>query len=260
MTISPHIELAAEEIVRIGSFPVTNALLASWTAVAFLALCAFSVRKLQAVPRMLQNAVELLVESFLRFMEGVLGSREKAQTHLPLVGAVFLFILASNWIGVLPGVGSIEFMGVHASRAVPLFRSAASDLNFTLALGIIAVLFINASAVRALGASAHLSKFFTLKDPIHSFVGILEFISEFARMISFSFRLFGNVFAGEVLLVVTAFVARILTPQTLSSLQSPIIAGVQIPFLTLEIFVGFIQALVFAMLTTVFVSIATAHH
>ncbi len=261
MVSALHIELAAEEILRIGSFPVTNTLITSWITVAVLATFAVGIRKLKMVPAGFQNATELLVEGFLNFSEGVLGSREKAEKYLPIAGTIFLFILASNWLGIFPGIGSIEFIEARTDSSVPLFRSAASDLNFTLALGVIAVLLVNISAVRAIGLREHLSKFFTFKSPILAFVGILEFISEFAKIISFSFRLFGNVFAGEVLLLVTAFVARLLIPNALSTVaQSPIIAGVQIPFLALEVFVGFVQALVFAVLTLVFISIATAHH
>ncbi len=128
---------------------------------------------------------------------------------------------------------------------IPFFRSSASDLNFTLALAIVAVVLVHILGVAAIGAGKHISKFFTLKSPLDFFVGILEFISEIAKMISFSFRLFGNVFAGEVLLVITAFLVPYLVP---------------VPFLALEIFVGFIQALVFAMLTTVFISIAVSNH
>ena len=124
-------------------------------------------------------------------------------------------------------------------------RSGASDINTTLALAIIALFFVHVIGIGAIGFWKHVGKFFTLRSPVDFFVGILEFISEIAKMISFSFRLFGNVFAGEVLLIIMAFLAPYVVP---------------VPFLGLELFVGFIQALVFAMLTTVFISLATAHH
>jgi F-type H+-transporting ATPase subunit a len=127
---------------------------------------------------------------------------------------------------------------------VPFLRSAGSDLNVTLALGIVAMTLVNVSGVNALGVWIHVRKFFTFKNPIDFFVGILELLSEFAKIISFSFRLFGNVFAGEVLLVIVGSLAPYVAP---------------VPFLLLEVFVGFIQALVFAMLTMVFISIAVAH-
>ncbi|MBI4137773.1 MAG: F0F1 ATP synthase subunit A [Candidatus Sungbacteria bacterium] len=258
----PHINIAAETLFTIAGFPITNALIASWITVGVLVFLILGVRRLQTIPAGMQNVFEVFVEGSLALMEGVLGSREKAEKYLPLVAAIFLFILTSNWIGILPGVGSIEYIaaGAHgAEERLPLLRSAASDLNFTLALGITAVVLVNAAGIRALGARTHLAKYFTFKNPIRAFVGILEFISEFAKIVSFSFRLFGNVFAGEVLLTVAAFVAALLTPAFLSSLQSGFIALTLLPFLALEIFVGFVQALVFAMLTMVFISIAVAH-
>ena len=144
-------------------------------------------------------------------------------------------------------MGSIGFFEIKEGKElfVPFLRSGASDINTTLALAIIALFFVHVIGISAIGFWKHIGKFFTLKSPVDFFVGILEFISEIAKMISFSFRLFGNVFAGEVLLIIMAFLAPYVVP---------------VPFLGLELFVGFIQALVFAMLTTVFISLATAHH
>lgn len=256
----PQIELAAEKLFDLfGFFPVTNALLSSWIAVLVLIALVAGVRRVRMIPSGIQNAFEVFIEGFLGLMEGIFGSREKAEKYFSIVGTIFLFVLTSNWLGILPGVGSIEFI-VNAHEKLPLFRSAASDLNFTLALGIAAVLLVNISGASALGIKKHLSKFFTIRNPIDAFVGILEFVSEFAKIISFSFRLFGNVFAGEVLLTITAFVAQVLTPTSLVSYQSGVMALALMPFLGLEIFVGLVQALVFAMLTMVFVSIAVAHH
>jgi F-type H+-transporting ATPase subunit a len=141
-------------------------------------------------------------------------------------------------------VGSFGLEDEH-HHFTPLLRSPASDLNFTLALAILTVVAVNVFGIAAIGAWKHISKFFNFSSPINFFVGILEFISEIARMISFAFRLFGNVFAGEVLLVVIAFLAPFIAP---------------VPFFFLEIFVGFIQAFVFAMLALVFIAIATVEH
>jgi len=244
----PHIEIAAEKLFYFGTFAVTNTLIASWVAVAvLLALAAVIRTRLTPVPQRTQNVMELFVERFLGLMEGVLGSRRSAEKYFPIAATVFLFILASNWLGILPGIGSIGFFEgaqPHA-RFVPLLRSAASDLNVTLALATVTVLTIHVLAVGAIGFKPHLAKFFSFRGPIEFFVGILELVSEFAKIISFSFRLFGNIFAGEVLLVITGFLAPF---------------GAPIPFLMLEVFVGFVQALVFAMLTTVFISIAVSSH
>ncbi|MBI2056147.1 MAG: F0F1 ATP synthase subunit A [Candidatus Sungbacteria bacterium] len=248
-----HIQIAAEKITEVFGFPITNALLTSWVVFAVLtALVFFLYRNIRMVPAGIQNVFEAATEAFLGLMEGMFGSREKAERYFPLIATIFFFVVISNWLGILPGVGSIGFFEEHAGEHgeterlfVPLFRSAASDLNFTLALGVIAVLFVNFLGASELGIGKHLAKYFSLKNPIDFFVGILEFISEFAKMVSFSFRLFGNVFAGEVLLAITGFLAPYLVP---------------VPFLGLEVFVGFIQALVFAMLTMVFVSIAVSQH
>lgn len=244
----PHIEIAAEKLFYFGTFAVTNTLITSWVVLALLIAAAFVLRtRMAAVPSGAQNVLELFIERFVSLMEGVLGSRHLSEKYLPIVATVFLFILASNWLGILPGIGSVGFFetGGHGERFVPLFRSAASDLNVTLALATVTVLIIHVLAVSAIGFRPHLGKFFSFKGPIEFFVGILELVSEFAKIISFSFRLFGNIFAGEVLLVITGFLAPY---------------GAPIPFLMLEIFVGFVQALVFAMLTTVFISIAVSHH
>ena len=244
----PHIEIAAEKIFSVGGFAVTNTLLMSWITVALLAAFALVMRRrLSPVPGGMQNVLELFIEQFVSLMQSVLGTRVAAEKYLPIVGTVFLFILTSNWLGIMPGIGSVGFFEVvdRHERFIPLFRSAASDLNVTLALATVTVFIIHALAVGAIGIKAHIGKFFSFKGPIEFFVGILEFISEGAKIISFSFRLFGNIFAGEVLLMVTGFLLPF---------------GGPLPFLMLEIFVGFVQALVFAMLTTVFISIAVSHH
>ena len=244
----PHIEIAAEKLFYFGGFAITNTLLTSWVVVVLLVATAVLLRsRIAAVPAGLQNIFEFFIEGFLSLMEGVLSSRSLAEKYLPIVATVFLFILTSNWLGILPGIGSVGFFETvgREERFVPLFRSAASDLNVTLALATVTVFIIHILAVGAIGLKPHLGKFFSFKGPIEFFVGILELVSEFAKIISFSFRLFGNIFAGEVLLVVTGFLVPF---------------GAPIPFLMLEVFVGFVQALVFAMLTTVFISIAVSHH
>ena len=183
---------------------------------------------------------EILLESLLSLMDSILGERRTSEKYLPIVGAIFLFILASNWLGLVPFVGPLE-VGLDGHK-IPLFRSPASDLNFTIALAVIAVLSVHIASVISLGAKKHFGKFFTFKNPVASFAGLLEFISEFIKIISFSFRLFGNVFAGEVLLAIVGFLVPYVIP---------------LPFLFLEVFVGFIQAFIFSMLTLVFIAIWT---
>lgn len=245
--MSPHIEIAAEKLFYFAGLPVTNTLVMSVGAAGLLISLGIPLRKAGLIPAFFQNLIEIVAEKFLDLMQGMFGSREKAEQYFPLIATIFLFVLLSNWLGIFPGVGSLGFYEEMRGEKtfVPFFRSAASDLNFTLALGVVAVMAVNFFGITAIGLWKHIGKFFSLKSPLDFFVGILEFISEFAKMVSFSFRLFGNVFAGEVLLVITAFLAPYIVP---------------LPFLVLEIFVGFIQALVFAMLTMVFISIAVSHH
>ena len=244
----PEISISAEKIFSIAGFPVTNTILMGWLVVVVLSIIAFIfLRRPKAIPAGIQNIFEVAIEWVLGLMDNVFGDREKSEKYFPLIATIFLFILVSNWFGIFPILGSI---GIHEianghEKFVPLFRSSASDINFTIALAIISVVLIQILGIAAIGLGKYSGRFFTLKSPIASAMGILEIISELAKMISFSFRLFGNIFAGEVLLIIIGFLVPYIAP---------------IPFLMLEIFVGFVQALVFAMLTTVFIGIATTEH
>lgn len=281
-----EISLAAERIFSIGSFPVTNALLLAVVTLLLLSMIFLLLRRrLALIPGRAQSVAELFLDEVLSLMDSVLGRRDKSLKYAPIILAVFVFVMVSNWLGLLPGVGSIvvELDAAHQSAptdlvvddhtqpseyadidghedviapevhatapetthhaAVPLLRAPAADLNFTIALAIISVLSVNGLGIFALGARRFSKRYFTLVHPIYTFTGILEFISEFVKIISFSFRLFGNVFAGEVLLMIVGFLVPFILP---------------LPFLFLEIFVGFIQAFIFAMLTLVFIAMATS--
>jgi len=247
-----EISIKAEPIFTIGSFAVTNTLLTTWVVIALLIilglLISHSVKKSAGkVPGKLQNASEAALDTFLNFMTTVAGSREKAVRFLPIVGTIFFFILAANWAGIIPGVGSIGFYHLVSGKEVfvPYFRSANSDLNTTLALALIVVTLSQIVGFAVIGTKEHISKYICLTSPIDFFVGILEILGEFTRIISFSFRLFGNVFAGEVLLTIITFLVPYILP---------------VPFLGLELFVGIIQALIFATLAMMFLSTATEAH
>ncbi|MEX0916679.1 MAG: F0F1 ATP synthase subunit A [Candidatus Spechtbacterales bacterium] len=286
-----HISIAAETLFMLGPLPVTNALLMSWIAMALLIVVGllFTYR-MRVVPSGMQNVGEAIMEAGIGFFSDVMGSRRDAEKVFPIVATLFIFILLSNWMGLIPGVGSIGFIeeatpsaheepispGAPASSGapqgavvtdehalpadthteevvattshsepvfVPLFRSAYADLNMTLALAIISVLATHVFGVMTIGFFKHAHKFFNFSSPINFFVGILELFGEVSKMVSFSFRLFGNIFAGEVLLVVILTLVPYIAP---------------LPFFALEVFVGFIQALVFSMLTLVFMKVAMA--
>ncbi len=240
-----NISLAAEPVFHIGSFPVTNTLLTSWITILLLFIGGFALRKrMRDVPRGFQNIIEVLFEGMLSVMDGITGSREQTKMFFPLIATLFLFILLANWLGILPGFGTIGLQEVHEGKniIVPFLRSTNSDLNMTLGMAIISVFSIQMFGIMLIGTAKYSKRFFNFKNPIFTFVGIIELVSEVAKLISFSFRLFGNVFAGEVLLVVISSLVPYVVP---------------LPFYFLELFVGFIQAMVFAMLTLVFLKVAT---
>lgn len=237
-----EISLKAEELFRIGSVGVTNGLfLTMVVSLILISLAIILYRKINVIPGKLQSAAEMGMESLLNLMDSTLGSMDKAEKYFPLVATIFIFIMVSNLLGIFPGVGS--FVLHEGDKNVPIFRSPAADLNFTLAFAIISVIVTNIMGMMAVGVFPHISKFLNFKDPISFFIGILEFISEVAKIISLSFRLFGNVFAGEVLLTIVFSLVPYFIP---------------LPFLFLEIFVGLIQAFVFAMLTLVSIALHTA--
>ena len=240
-----HISIVAEPIASIFGISISNSLLTSWIVMAGLIIFSFaSTRNMSMVPGTLQSIAELMVGGLDGLFTSVL--QEKTKRFFTLLATLFIFVMFMNWAGLVPGVGTIGFwLTEHGKEAfIPLFRAATADLNTTLALAIIVVCFIQFAGLSTLGLS-YLKKFINFTSPIGFFVGILELVLEVSKIISFAFRLFGNIFAGEVLLTVVAFLIPIVAP---------------IPFLGLELFVGVIQALVFSMLTAVFLLMATTGH
>ena len=206
----PPISLAAEPIFKIGQFVVTNSLLTAWISVALISVFAVLLnRKMKMVPGRFQAAVENVTEMLYSTCEQVLGDHAVTRKLFPFLASLFVFIVINNLLGLLPGVGTIGVYQIHHGHEVlvPFFRAANADLNMTLALGLISAITTQFLGFSTLGFKEYAGKFFNFKGPIDFFVGILELVSEFARVISFAFRLFGNVFAGEVILmVITALV------------------------------------------------------
>lgn len=251
-----HISLAAETIFTIFGFPVTNSIIMTWlTMLILVGLGMIVTRRLTMVPGKLQNFVEAILEFFINLANGILQDRRLTLRVFPIVCTLFLLIVLSNWLGLLPGVGTIGFVHeVHGEQTLqPFFRPTNADINSTLSWAIISIVTTQVLGVIALGFSAHAGKFVNLKalftggfeGVINFAVGILEIFSEISKMVSFSFRLFGNIFAGEVLLTVIAFLVPYVAP---------------LPFYLLELFVGLIQGVVFVTLTLVFIKIATTAH
>lgn len=237
-----HIALKAEEIGHILGIPITNTMIMGWLVMFVLILIAYLVgRNLQKIPSRTQTFFESLFGFIIDYMEDVLESRALALAFFPLIATLFTFILLGNWFGLLPIVNSIGVM--HGEELIPLFHPIATDLNITLALAIIAFVVIEISGIMYVGALKYAGKFVNLKSPIGFLVGIIELLSELARLVSFSFRLFGNMFAGKTLILVAmAFVPLILP----------------VPLMLYEVFVGFIQASIFALLTLFFIKLAIA--
>lgn len=240
----PHISLSAETLWRVGGLPISNALLTTWLVMALITILSYlATRRLDLLPGNAQTIAELLVGGLYDFFEGVIGKHVK--DVFPLIASLFFFIIIANWVGLLPGVGTIGFFKQEGTVQffLPLLRGPTADLNTTLALALVSVVAIQYFGFKKLGLH-YSSRFINIKNPIYFFVGILEILSDISKVVSFAFRLFGNIFAGEVLLAVMAFLMPFIVP---------------LPFLMLELFVGFIQALVFSMLTAVFLNVAVSH-
>ncbi len=287
----PHASLGGEQAFPNGPAWLTNSLLLTFIVDAVLIILALiTSATMKLVPSGLQNAMEMVLEYFLGLAEQVAG--KAARSYFPWIMTIFFFVIISNWSGSVPGVGTIGWVS-HSPEAaeearaqkvanyegqlamadgslillsaedaaaaestpheegtfIPSLRVPSADLNMTFALAILTMIMVQILGVRALGFS-YFHKFFNFSGksymkPMNAFVGILELISEFARILTFGFRLFGNVFAGEIVLATMAFLGAFVLP---------------LPFYMLELFIGFVQALVFTMLALVFFTMATQGH
>ena len=264
--ISHEVTIYAEPIFQIGNFQVTNSLITSWFAVLVILVLSVAIRiKLKKIPGKLQHIFEIILDGALSLVDQVTNNRKISEKIFPLVFTLFVFILVNNWLGLLPILGSFGFVmneGAH-SVFVPFLRSGTADINTTLALSIVFVLGANVFGIFTIGLWKTFNKYVNLKAlgsiftkvwkdpivllvaPINFFVGLLELIGEMAKVASLSFRLFGNIFAGEVLLA------------SMGAIFAFVVPG---PFLFLEIFIGLIQALIFALLATVYFTIAAQDH
>lgn len=235
-----HVVLKAEEVFNLYGFPVTNSLLMTLVTTALLIGFAFFFRsKIALIPGKLQAGVEMLFQGVLDYMTETLESESLARKFFPLIMTVFLFILVANELAFLPGIGSILVQ--YNDALIPLFRAPAADLNMTLALAAIAFMVIEIAGIAMLGFFKYAGKYVNFSSPVNFAVGLIELISNVGRLISFSFRLFGNVFAGEVMIIVAMFFVAYLVP---------------VPLIAFEVFVGFIQAVVFAMLILFFIKLS----
>lgn len=230
-----EIAIPAEKLFRIFNIDITNTFLLAVILGGFIFLLFyFGMRKKRMALSSFQNFVEWILESLLNFFDKITGDRKKTEEILPLSATLFILVLFSNLLEIVPGLGVFPFL-----------RSPSSDLNFTLALALISIFTVNIMALQKSGLLDYSKKFLNFKNPILFFVGILEGTGEITRVLSLAIRLFGNIFGGEVLLLVVSSFLPFFLP---------------LPFLGFEIFVGFIQAMVFSTLVTIFYVVATAHH
>ncbi len=263
----PNIGVPSDALFYIGPFPVYNTLLLSIvSALIVLGFFYFATRKASIIPTPIQNLVEWVTETLLHLCEEVAG-KVNGRRFFPWVASIFLLVLMANWWEVIPGVETIGtinhevpgcpahpqtvlgiFLVDHASSncITPWLRPPSTDLNFTIALAIISFVATQWYGFKILGWRLQLGRYFSVREgPMGLVVGLLELILEPLRILSLSFRLFGNLFAGDVLLLVIAFLV-------------PFVGA--IPFYFLELFVGFIQAFVFAFLTLIFMTLGTTSH
>ncbi len=262
----PDPRLPAEAIFHLFGFPITNSIVAAWLTIIVLVGISYAVtRRIKLIPSRLQSAFEFVLGWLLSLCQSVAGERN-GRRFFPVIATIFLFVVVNAWLSLLPGFGSIMVTGSEG-ETVHLLRGANTDINLPLALALVSFVFVEYFGLRSLGFR-YLGKFINVGQFFKSigqlfrgrlkaglsglftgfidiFVGMLEALSELIRIVSFTFRLFGNMTAGEILLLIVAF----LVPWVLA-----------VPFYGLELLVGFVQALIFAGLTLVFVTLAVTPH
>ncbi len=248
-TKTEHVPLAPELIGHIGSFPVTNSLVFSLMITVFLSATAILCSKsISTIPGKFQGILEIIIEFVYNIGEELAHTRMKL--FFPWLMTFFLYILAANLLALLPGVSTIGiYETVDGQRKfIPLLRSINSDLNMTLSLAVLSVVATHYYSIKFLGIGVYLKRWFSLKMfGVFLFVGILEIVAELTKIFSLSFRLFGNILAGKVLLKTAGSVSAFFVP---------------LPFYFLEMIVAVVQAAVFMMLTLVFMAMLSEkpHH
>jgi F-type H+-transporting ATPase subunit a len=235
------VSFAAEPIFRLGFFNVTNSFLDTLLVDGLLIGLIVAInKKISLIPGFLQNLVEMTVETFYEITESV--ANERASQIFPYLMSFFLFILLANWSGLIPGISAIGIK--EGQTIVPFLRPATSDLNTTLGLALISLVATHVMSIRVTGIKDYLGRYISL-NPLNLYIGALELVGEVVKVISLSFRLFGNIFAGEIVLGTVSTIFAFVFP---------------LPFLMLEVIVGLVQALVFAMLTMAFMAVLTTPH
>lgn len=240
-----NISLQPEYIASIFGVLVTNSFLTSVLVTILLSvLGVVFYLKRDNHKNTVVNGVRILIYELLKFTDSVTRDRKLSKKILPLIATFFLFIVSANLLALVPGFLGSFFVAAPAGK-IPLLRSPNSDLTTTLSLALFSVISIQLFSFRSLGIKKYLGRFLNFTNPIKFILGFFEIISEGVKILSFSLRLFGNIFAGEVLLLVIAFLVPYIIP---------------LPFMILEVFVGIIQAFIFAALTLTFIKTSTVRH
>lgn len=240
-----HISIAADTVFHIGGFPITNAIITGTIGLIItIAIFWYVAGKVKREKyNRFVGLVQWVFEGLLTQIDNVIPDKKLARKITPFAVTIFFFVIINYWLSVIPGLDSIKWNGV------PVLRSVTADLNFTLGLAVITILTAQVYAIKYLGVFGNASKYIRnpFKDPTGAFEGALELVGEFSRGVALALRLFGNAFAGEVLLIIIA---------VLTSYFASVILPI---FMAFELFIGFIQAYVFFMLTLIFTSLAVAH-
>ena len=244
----PHISIKAEEILNLGGVSITNSHMLGLLGVIILVWLLFGARAValgKKKPNFATRLITWTFEGLYGTVRQVIPDEKWAKKVAPVAITIFFFVIAQYWMGILPIVGPIT-----VGEGTPLFRPFVADLNMTFALAIVTIVAAQIYAFKYMGFKGNMGRYFInpLKDPIMAFVGILELVAEFSRLLGLSFRLFGNVLAGEVLLIMIAYLTQFISPLALQ------------PFYLFELFLGGIQAYIFFMLTVVFISLGLSHH
>lgn len=236
-----NISLAPEALFHIGSWPITNTFFwFFWVWLAFIIGAIFLKFNLKMIPGKIQNLVEMLIGGAYDFTESIIGSGKKAKRIFPLVATIFFFVLVCNLLTYIPGQAALTLN--RGGEAIPVFRAVIADYGLVFMMTMVVVILLQIVAVAVNGPLAYIGKFINLHSPLKFFLGIMDLIGELSKVISLSFRLFGNIFAGEVLGSVMLFLAPFFSP---------------LPFQFLGLLTAVVQAFVFAVLTLVFVSMAS---
>lgn len=242
----PHIEIKAETLFNLGPIPISNSLLLGIIGYALVLWLLFYVVKSikQGKKNYITGTVMMIYEMLYNTVVQVVGDKKVAKKVAPLSISLFFLIIVNYWLGILPIVGPITWNGV------PMFRGMVADMNVTFALAIISMIVVQLYAIKTHGFFGNIGRYLRnpIKDPAGAFEGVLELIAEFSRLLALSLRLFGNVFAGEVLIVVVGYMTAYAASIAL------------LPFMVFELFIGAIQAYVFFMLTTVFIALGMVSH